>query len=97
MFEQTAKGLHTFCRAGWLERHVGLDHFVHGDGVEIDMQNIAAERRMLHFLHEREPAGLFALNLELDKNVFAGSVTEHQSDVALRDLQAPRACPCRRK
>jgi len=46
--------------------------------VEIDMHNIAAERCMLHFLDEREPAGLFALNLKLDKNVFARSVTEHQ-------------------
>ena len=47
----------------------------------------AAERCLLHFLHEREATNLFTLNLELDQNVFAGSVTEHQGDVALQDLQ----------
>ena len=42
---------------------------------------------MLHLLHEREAARFFAIDLQLDENVFTRSVTKHHCDVALRDLQ----------
>ena len=46
-----------FGHAGRFERHVRFNHFVHRDRVKIDMQNGAAERRVLHFLDEGEAAG----------------------------------------
>ena len=87
LLEQAAESLDALGDASRLERNIGLDHFVHRDGMKIDVQNIAAERRMLHFLHEREATGLLAIDLELNENVFTGGMTEQERNVALRDLQ----------
>ena len=38
--------------------------------MKIDMQNIAAERRMLHFLHEREATGVLPIDLESQRECF---------------------------
>ena len=87
LLEQAAKCFHPFRRADRLERHLGLDHFIHRNRVEIDVQNIAANRGMLHFLNEREAAGFLTIDLQLDQDVFPRSMTEDERNVALRHLQ----------
>ena len=53
--------------------------------MEIDMQDCPSERRMLNFLHEREPA--LPSDLQLDQNIFAGRMAEQGIDVAPRNLE----------
>ena len=42
LLEQSAKILHAIRYTRRLERNIGLDFFVHRNGMEIDVQNIAA-------------------------------------------------------
>ncbi len=51
------------------------------------MQNFATKRGVLHFLHEGEATSLFALDLELDEDVLARSMAEHERNIAPRDLK----------
>ena len=87
LVQQTAKCLDPLGNAGRDERDIGLDHLIHRDSVKIDMQNVATERRVLHLLQQSEAAGLLAVDLELDQNVFARSVTEHERNISLGNLQ----------
>jgi len=88
LFEQTTESFHPFRGSDRFERDIGFDHFVHRDRMEIDMENVAADRGMLHFLDEREPARLFTFDLQLDENVLARGMAEHERNVALRNLQS---------
>ena len=54
--------------------------------MEIDVQNIATDRRMLHLLDEGEPVGV-ASDLELHEDVLAGSVAQNGVNIAAGDLQ----------
>ena len=86
---KTAEILHAIRRSSRFERDFRLDHLVHRDGVEIDVQNMAADRRMLHFLHERETRRFSAFpgNLQLDENILTGGMTEERAHVAFRNLE----------
>ncbi len=54
--------------------------------MKINMEDITTNRRMLHFLHEREAVRVPG-DFKLDKNVLAGGVAQDSTDIALRDLQ----------
>src|SRR5437764_12832352 len=55
--------------------------------MKIDWKDVDSHWRMLNFLDHRNAGALFTGNLEFDENVFAGGVTQHQADVATRDLK----------
>ncbi len=92
LLEQTAEILHAIGGADRLQRHVRLDLLVHRNRVEIDMQDVAADRGVLHFLDEREAVG--PINLQLHENVLAGGMAQHRGDLASRDLQGFRLGLC---
>ena len=58
---------------------------------------IAADGRVLDFLHESEDDSLFTGNFQLDENIFAGGVAQHRVDVASRNLQRLRLYLLHRK
>ena len=90
LLEQSAEILYAIGNTRRLERNVRLDFLVHRDRMKIDVQDVTTDRRVLTSCSMRHARALFAGDLELDENVFAGGVTEHQCHVAPRDLKRLR-------
>ena len=97
LLEQAAEVFNAVGRADRFEGDLSLDRLVHGDGMKIEMPNLAAHGRVLHFLHQRGAIRFFAGDLQLNQNVFAGSMAHHRIDVPGGDLQAAAVYLCRRK
>ncbi len=66
LLEQAAKILHAIRHTKRLERDFRMDSIVHRDGMKIDMEHRAAQRRMLDFLHQGGAIRFFTGDLELD-------------------------------
>jgi hypothetical protein len=58
--------------------------------VKIYVTNVAADRRVLHFLHERGATCSFAGDLQFNQNIFSGSLAHHRVDITRGDLQRLR-------
>ena len=71
LLQQSAEGLRANGRAERFQRHLSLNQLIHGDGVKVDVTNLATDRRVLHFLHKRRAALAVAANFELDQDVFS--------------------------
>ena len=89
LLEQTAKGLDADRLSLGLKNDFRVDLFVHGNRVEINVNDLAAHGMVLDLLNEREPAGgLFSIiDLELDKDVLADGAREQVLDVPLLDFE----------
>jgi hypothetical protein len=57
--------------------------------MEIDVHHVPAEGMMLHFLDQRETAGLFfaSVDFEIHEDVLAGGVREEIGDLFFVDLE----------
>ena len=94
LLEKAAVVLNAVSFADWLDGDVGGNFFRHRHGLEVNMQNLVAERVALHFLDERELAGFVraVLDFQIDEDVFSNGVGEEDFQFAVRDFEI-----CRRR
>ena len=90
LLEQAAEIFHPIRRPDRFQRHIGVNGLVHRDGVKIEVQNVASNGGMLDFLHHRHAVRFFAVDLELDENIFARGMAQHRAHVASGNLQRLR-------
>jgi hypothetical protein len=89
LLEQSAEVLHAVSLARGLDRNLGVEHLVHGDLKEIDVEDVTSHGMVLDFLDQGELVGNRAAvgDDEFDKDVLADRMGQERRNLALLDLE----------
>ena len=89
LLEKSAEVFDSIGFTEWFDHDFGFDLFGHGNSVEIDVKNFAADDVVLHFLNEGERIGLFAIgfDFEFNQDVLANGMVEESLDLATGNFE----------